>query len=192
MRRAVPLEFNDMKTLAQQGFTLVELLVTVAVAAAVLTAGVPSFSELVQNNRMTAHVNEFVADVNLARSEAIKRGETMVLCKRNSNATDCDDSSEWVEGWLVFADENEDGSVSAGEDIVRVHGTLMGLSSVHFMLPRLTYEATGFLRRQGQSCSSNPDCRLTFCDSRGVDKAKGLQLSSTGRLSVVTSDLTCP
>ena len=59
---------------ANNGFTLIELMVTVAVLAIVLSLGVPSYRALIINNRLTAQANALVASINLARSEAIKRG----------------------------------------------------------------------------------------------------------------------
>lgn len=71
------------------GFTLIELIVTLAVAAIILTIGVPSFQEALQNNRRTTQVNEIIGAFNIARSEAIKRGMKVTMCKSADSAT-CD------------------------------------------------------------------------------------------------------
>ena len=71
----------------EMGFTLVELIVTMAIAAIILTQAVPSFSTMISNNRLTTQTNDLVADINLARSEAIKRGLRVILCRTaNPNA----------------------------------------------------------------------------------------------------------
>ncbi|MGB5729503.1 MAG: GspH/FimT family pseudopilin, partial [Thiogranum sp.] len=66
-----------MKT---RGFTLVELLSTLAVAGILLTVGVPSMQDLIRNNRLTAATNLFVSSLNIARSEAIKQGRNATVC----------------------------------------------------------------------------------------------------------------
>ena len=67
---------------------MIELIVTMVVAAIVLTLGVPSFRELINNNRLTSGANEFVTALNLARSEAIKRSVRVTVCK-SADGTTC-------------------------------------------------------------------------------------------------------
>ncbi|MEE4379215.1 MAG: GspH/FimT family pseudopilin, partial [Candidatus Competibacteraceae bacterium] len=83
----------------QNGFTLLELMVTMAIAAIVLTVAVPSFQGIILNNRIASHTNDFASSLNLARSEAVKRARRTVLCKSSDGAT-CDTSSAgWEQGW---------------------------------------------------------------------------------------------
>ncbi|MGB5065269.1 MAG: GspH/FimT family pseudopilin, partial [Candidatus Competibacter sp.] len=70
----------------KSGFTLIELMITVALAAIVLTLGVPAFQETIRNNRLATTVNDFISSLNLTRSEAIKRGTRVTLCK-SANGT---------------------------------------------------------------------------------------------------------
>ena len=63
------------------GFTLIELIITVALAAIIVTIGIPSFRTAILNNSRTAQVNEFVGVLNLARSEAAKRGLRVTICR---------------------------------------------------------------------------------------------------------------
>jgi type IV fimbrial biogenesis protein FimT len=180
-----------MKTpVAQQGFTLVELMTALAVVAIALTAGAPSFREMIQDNRMSGYVNEFVTDLNLARSEAVKRAGRVVLCKRNTTGTDCDSSAAWVNGWLVFVDTNGDSAVNSGEEILRVHEALTGLGSINYTRNGIAYGSDGLLTGFSGLLSNGT---LTFCDSRGISKAKGRVLSPTGRLraSISTDTLAC-
>lgn len=176
-----------MKTSFVYGFTLIELLTTIVVAGLILTIGLPAFMDTVQNNRLSAKINELVTDFNLARSEALKRGKFVTLCKPNTSATACDDSAGWRDGWIVFADDNGNGSVDSSDVILRVHGTLTGLTSVHYLKDRVTFTGSGFT-------IGVVNGTITFCDSRGAGKAKGLVLSNTGRLRSAGSDdtLECP
>lgn len=79
------------------GFSLVELMLTLAIAAILITLAAPGFRAMIQNNRLTAHANQFVAAAHLARSEAVKRREDVQLV-----ATDATDTgNEWGPGWSV-------------------------------------------------------------------------------------------
>ena len=102
------------------GFTLIELIVTMALAAIILTIGVPSFREALQNNRRATQINEIISTFNIARSEAIKRGVQVTLCKSTNgtscNTTACDASTGnncWEQGWITFSDSDGDGTVDA-------------------------------------------------------------------------------
>jgi len=94
------------------GVTLVELLVTLAVAAILTAAAVPSFQSMVQNNRAVTQVNEFVTAIHLARSEAVKRGNPVTVCASN-NQRQCNAGNSWTTGWLVFEDTNASGAPAA-------------------------------------------------------------------------------
>lgn len=82
-----------------QGFTLVELIVAISIAAILLAMAVPSYSGSQLNGHLRASANDLIASINLARSEAIKRGTTVTLCA-SSDGENC--GGEWHEGWLVL------------------------------------------------------------------------------------------
>lgn len=93
----------------QNGVTLIELLVAIVVIAVSLAMALPAMSQFIKNNRANAHANELVNDIQVARSEAIKRGAGATICV-STNSTSCavgDD--DWGHGWLVFSDLDLDG-----------------------------------------------------------------------------------
>ena len=92
----------------QQGLTLIELMVTLAVAIILVTVGMPLFTGMVANNRATTQTNALVSAIKLARSEAVKRGTNVSIAAV---------SSDWANGWTVFVDANSDGNVDAGEGL---------------------------------------------------------------------------
>ena len=108
-----------------QGFTLIELMVTLSVAAILLTVGVPSFQEFIASNRLTSEINSFTAYLNLARSEAIKSGGRVTLCA-SSNGTSCATSGGWEQGYLIYRDTNGNGSMDTGEPVLRVGAPMRG------------------------------------------------------------------
>ena len=87
----------------KSGFTLIELMITVAIAALVALIGIPSFTSSIRSNRLTTNTNDFVTALSFARSEAIKRGEQIVVRKTGS---------EWENGWQVFVDIDRDSPAS--------------------------------------------------------------------------------
>ena len=89
----------------KSGFTLVELLTVLAVAAVLTSVAIPALSRMNANNRMVAEINQLASALRLARSEALKRGNNVEICaaKNRSNGTlACSNRANWNEGWLVF------------------------------------------------------------------------------------------
>lgn len=83
-----------------KGFTLFELIVTIAVAAIIVTVGVPGFQNIIANNRAVTHTNDLVTALNLARSEATRRGIDVLVCRSTDGAT-CEPGLDWSSGWVV-------------------------------------------------------------------------------------------
>ncbi|HSP31768.1 MAG TPA: GspH/FimT family pseudopilin [Halomonas sp.] len=101
------------------GFTLIELLVTIAVLAIVLSIAVPSFQDMARRNRLTSETNNLVSALAIARSEAIKRGSVVTVCKTsNPDAATptCASGASWADGWIVFTDTGTRGTVD-GTDV---------------------------------------------------------------------------
>ena len=94
-------------------FTLVELVVTMAVAAILLTIAIPSFQTVIQNSRIATQANSLLTDLNYARSEALRRNLNVGICASNDGAT-CG-GANWGLGRIVFADSNGNGALDAGE-----------------------------------------------------------------------------
>lgn len=85
------------------GFTLLELIVTMAIVTVALRIGVPNFIDLIRSNRVSALTSNLTTAMYLARSEAIKSGVRVTLCKSADGAT-CTEDSGYQQGWIVFVD----------------------------------------------------------------------------------------
>jgi type IV fimbrial biogenesis protein FimT len=97
--------FGATRGRCQFGLTLLELLITLSIAAILVTLGVPGFQDLIRNNRAATQSNELLTALNLARSEAIKRGARVSVCASNDPlATTPTCSNNWTQGWIVFTD----------------------------------------------------------------------------------------
>jgi type IV fimbrial biogenesis protein FimT len=90
------------KTTRAPGFTLVELMITIAVASIMLGIAVPSFRTMMISNRLTTQANDIVSAINLARSEAIKRNRSVSLCRvQNGSDATCETSSGIWTDWII-------------------------------------------------------------------------------------------
>lgn len=106
-----------MNTVSQRGFTLIELMVGITVLAILLGIGVPSFNEMMRDNRLVAQSNQLVAALSFARSESITRGIRVSVCPANGNV--CSGGADWNTGILVFTDDTGTGGVlDAPNDVV--------------------------------------------------------------------------
>lgn len=100
------------------GFTLIELMVTIGIAAILLALALPTFTESIRSNRVSTATNQMLATINFARAEALRSKSTAHVCPSNVGGTDC--STAWAQGMLVWTDENGDGDFDTPAEIKRV------------------------------------------------------------------------
>lgn len=178
------------------GFTLIELMVTLAVATIILTVGIPSFREFIERNRVSASTNLLVGALQLARGEAIKRGRLVILCKSNSDGTACNNGGAWQDGWLLYADTNADKSYTTGSDpLIQRYGAMPALSitSGGKFDCWVAFGASGNPEGSGTSCAGGllGNDTFTLCASSLTATRAGRKviMNTTGRIR--TEDTTC-
>lgn len=166
---------------AQRGFSLIELMYTLAVAALLLGVGIPAFTTTLRNASMTASTNSIVTALHAARSEAIKQRARITVCPAAlagaNPACQADGTS-----LLVFRNSGDDASFEPanGDVVVQFHAWTRGdVTTITDDLPGyITYTPAGFTRAiDGGQLAGN----LVFCDARGDSAARVLTLSATGR-----------
>jgi type IV fimbrial biogenesis protein FimT len=100
------------------GFTLIEVVITMAVAAILLSLAVPSFRYVTNSNRIAGESNGLVGDLQFARAEAIKEGRTVTVCVSTDGNT-CASTATWQSGWIVFSDPTNVGVHDPSETVFR-------------------------------------------------------------------------
>ena len=100
------------------GFTMIELLMTIAIAAILTSLTIPSFRYITNSNRIASELNGLLGDLQLARSQAIRDGRYVTVCQ-SSDSNTCTNSNDWRGGWIVFSDPTNVGIWDAGEIYIR-------------------------------------------------------------------------
>ena len=154
------------------GLTLIELLLTLAVLATLLLAGVPAFRDLQLNQQMTAQINALVHAVFMAKQTAHTRLTETVLC-RSASGLQCEQEAGWSDGWLLFANQDRDHPphVDAGEPILAV--------GAGYRRGTIRANRRAFVFRAFEIRSTNGT--FVFCDARGTADARALIISYSGR-----------
>jgi type IV fimbrial biogenesis protein FimT len=165
----------------ETGFTLIELIVTISIVGVLAALAIPSFTSTITSNRLTTATNQVVSALNLARSEAVKHGTTVIVTELNTNAcTNPSATAQWEGGWDVYIDINGNGSCDSKELIKSFPLLQSGytLRSTNFT-PSISYTQLG----QNASGAGN----FTICNTAASSLAfnsKLIQVKATGQAHI--------
>jgi type IV fimbrial biogenesis protein FimT len=162
------------------GFTLVELMITLAVGIIILAAGIPAFTSMMTSNQATATANEFIGALRLARSEAVKRGDGVTVCASTADHTACNDD-HWENGWLVFTDPDNDRLYSVTDTLIRIwQAPEGGIVFNNAPANGIRFLASGAL----SGSVSDFDFKLAHCSG---NQARTISISRMGRSEATRS-----
>ncbi|MDP4536857.1 GspH/FimT family pseudopilin [Alkalimonas collagenimarina] len=165
----------------QHGFTLIELMVTVAVLTIALTVAVPSFTNLINGNRLTSQANELLSAMSFARSEAIRLNRNVILC-HSTNSSSCSEPAggEWA-GWIVL-EQGGDTVLATG----LIHNQLVTRASSALANSSFSirYNAQGFIRHPTNNNLLSASLRVCSPSGRPNPNARDVQFISGGRVSI--------
>lgn len=152
-----------------RAFTLIELMVTVAVLAIAISLAAPSFSNMLQDNRISALTNELQGTLQLARSEAVKRRGNVLVCRSNADQDDCANGTNWADGWLMIS----------GDDVLKVWDPVQGVV--------VTGPNTGVTFRSNGMASAPSEWIVTHSNCTDQQQ-RTLSVNQTGSTTLVKGD----
>lgn len=168
------------------GFTIIELMITVAVASILLAIAVPSFNQMIVSGRLTAQTNEMITGMTIARSEAIKRNANITFCRaRDTTITTCEGSSGAWQAWIVRSSATGNvlhrGVINTFNDTLVVQSTLVN--------DQVEYGPDGLARTGGTTLN---DHAVTICSRRTIDRnRRWIVMGAGSRMSTQSSSGAC-
>lgn len=158
------------------GFSLVELMVTIAVLAVLVAVAVPSFGSMVNSNRLTSRANELAASLQMARSEALRRNGTVVICRSDDGASCAGAIGSW-NSWIML---------DADDELLRTD-TITAPVELSADVHTLAYRGDGMLRSAGGGVAS---AQFVACIpvERPAENQRVITVGPSGRSSIEQSD----
>lgn len=193
-----------MPTRRSAGYTLIELMIVVAIIGVLMAVGLPAFNDLIKNNRRTTVVNEIVSYLMTARAEAVKRGQPVTVCgNTTSGGTSCTGGTNWDYGFMVFFDGGPppagavaaDGAIADLSHLLRKY--VNDYPDIRVRTSIVSGSATGHITLQPFN-QAGISARILVCDSRGIAKARRICVGTNGRSNVSevacdeTDNMACP
>ncbi len=156
------------------------MLVVLAIMAILSAIAAPSFKNLIQSSTISSNVNTFLADMRYARSESIKRGGGVVMCRSGAPEADnpeCSSTGDWVDGWIIFHDWNDNGTQENDEALLRVQSPITSVDAITASVYKFDFTATGRIPFQNGT--------LTFGgDDYATDVKRCVVISTSGRARI--------
>lgn len=165
------------------GFTLIEMMIVIAIIALIAGYGVPQFNSMMQNGRLSTQVNELQGLMQLARSEAVTNRVVTRICGSTDKAT-CN-TNNWEGGAILFRDRDNNGSASATE-LVRVMPAVTNGNTIRGVAGAISFLADGTLASSAM---------LRICDTRGADSSRQVRINTAGQSRINKGnpgDVVCP
>jgi type IV fimbrial biogenesis protein FimT len=154
------------------GFTLIELMVVIIIAAILLAIAVPSFDTLIKRNNVDSLQSKLSSALATARTEAASRNKIITICS-SLNETNCTGGA-WTNGWVIFEDNDGDGTVDAGDILIDVYRNSSAYTIASANGQNISFNPQGFM-------ASGGDRLLLICEpDKDALYARGLFVNKSG------------
>lgn len=167
-----------------QGFTIIEIMISVMILAALAFLAAPAMRDLIQKNKIEVTSTSIMRSIVAARSEAISRNQPVVMCSSTDGAT-CS-TGGWDEGWISYADVDDDSTLDVGEEVFGVFQVVdpVTVRSTAFNPNIMSFNSDGTLDQvvSFRACGSDAD----------TENAYTVSISVTGRPRSSKGTASCP
>lgn len=173
------------------GFTLIEIIVGIAILGVLIAIAIPSFSNTIKRYRINSISDELTASIQFARSEAIRRGTQIIIARNTANCTfNIPDSQDWHCGWRLVVDTNNNGNINAADEVIQNTTLPTGYMLGH---PNAGSPSKIIANRWGQ-ISPLANRFVISPIATGVSDPETLTIciSSGGRIRYIPDDVNCP
>ncbi len=158
-----------------KGLTLIELMVVIAIIGILASLAAPSFNTILRQQKVIGEANLLFSLVYIARSEAIKRNGVVTICK-STDAVQC--GGLWSDGWIVFEDNNSDGSRDVGEPLIS-----SGLIRDDYQLSWSAFGSNNYIRFTSRGLTLSQNGTFKLCPNDGdIRFARAVVISKTARV----------
>ena len=161
--------------LRSRGFTLIELMVTLVVGGILAVMAVPAITTFVESNRLTTTTNDLIVAINAGRSEAIKRGVPVIMCK-SSSGTGCSASGTWQAGWVLFVDVDGSGGWTTNDIMLRSHESVPPTFTITAAADSVVFKSLGTISAGAGN--------YTICNTK-IKKQRSISLKALGQTSIL-------
>lgn len=181
------------------GFSLIELMVVIAIVAILAALAVPGFQGMISSSNLTSTTNDLITTFARARSDAIHRGKRVTVCM-SADSTECTSSGDWSQGWIIFNDDDHsDASAGVGTDktiITAVNPALTNNIIIKSSMSYLSFSSDGQSKLMNGGAGAGT---IRVCNSSSAltndTRARDIVINFAGRINVLKTvgvSATCP
>ena len=168
-----------------RGFSTIELMLALGIVGVLLAFAIPSFDSFMANGRRAEVANDLLLAIKMARSEAEKRVMPITVCASDDQTTCHNNGTAFDSGWLLFTDQDRDGVLDAGEELLMFSAYTTSSHTVYGNARRFTFRPFG---------AAATNSSIVICDNRGVSDSRVVIVAQSGRarISETMSDGSAP